>query len=35
MTTFVGFIVTFLPQFIMGYDGMPRRYHVYPDVFQI
>ena len=27
---FLGFIVTFLPQFIMGYAGMPRRYHVYP-----
>ena len=28
-------MVTFLPQFIMGYEGMPRRYHVYPAVFQI
>lgn len=35
VTTFVGFIATFLPQFIMGYEGMPRRYHVYPEVFQI
>jgi hypothetical protein len=34
VTTFVGFMVTFFPQFIMGYEGMPRRYHVYPDVFQ-
>ena len=34
VTTFVGFMVTFLPQFVMGYEGMPRRYHVYPDVFQ-
>ena len=34
VTTFVGFMVTFMPQFIMGYAGMPRRYHVYPDVFQ-
>ena len=32
VTTFVGFMVTFMPQFIMGYAGMPRRYHVYPDV---
>jgi cytochrome c oxidase subunit 1 len=34
VTTFVGFMVTFMPQFVMGYEGMPRRYHVYPDVFQ-
>jgi len=26
---FVGFNVTFLPQFIVGYMGMPRRYHYY------
>ena len=32
---FVGFILTFLPQFVMGYLGMPRRYHVYPEEFQI
>ena len=24
---FVGFILTFLPQFVLGYHGMPRRYH--------
>jgi cytochrome c oxidase subunit 1 len=35
VTTFVGFMLTFLPQFVMGYEGMPRRYHVYPDVFQV
>ncbi len=35
VTTFVGFTATFLPQFIMGYEGMPRRYHVYPEVFQV
>jgi cytochrome c oxidase subunit 1 len=35
VTMFVGFNVTFLPQFIVGYEGMPRRYHVYPDVFQV
>jgi cytochrome c oxidase subunit 1 len=27
---FVGFIVTFTPQFIAGYLGMPRRYYTYP-----
>ena len=31
---FVGFILTFGPQFILGYLGMPRRYAVYPHEFQ-
>jgi cytochrome c oxidase subunit I len=34
ITMFLGFNVTFLPQFIMGWEGMPRRYHIYPAVFQ-
>jgi cytochrome c oxidase subunit 1 len=32
---FVGFNGTFFPQFIMGYMGSPRRYHIYPQEFQI
>jgi cytochrome c oxidase subunit 1 len=32
---FFGFNFTFFPQFIMGYLGMPRRYHVYPPEFQV
>ena len=31
---FVGFNMTFLPQFIMGAQGMPRRYYNYIDQFQ-
>lgn len=29
MLVFVGFNMTFLPQFVVGYLGMPRRYHYY------
>src|SRR6478672_10271074 len=30
LVIFVGFNLTFLPQFVAGYLGMPRRYHTYP-----
>jgi cytochrome c oxidase subunit 1 len=32
---FFGFNFTFFPQFVAGYLGMPRRYHVYPPEFQV
>jgi len=35
VTIFVGFNLTFFPQFILGYEGMPRRYHAYPPEFQV
>ena len=35
LVTFLGFNLTFFPQFVMGYLGMPRRYHAYPPEFQI
>jgi cytochrome c oxidase subunit 1 len=35
LVIFLGFNLTFFPQFILGYLGMPRRYHVYPEEFQI
>jgi cytochrome c oxidase subunit I len=35
LLVFVGFNLTFFPQFILGYLGMPRRYHVYPEEFQV
>ena len=28
---FIGFWITFLPQYALGFLGMPRRYYTYPD----
>jgi len=35
LTIFFGFLMTFLPQFLLGYEGMPRRYYHYPPEFQV
>jgi len=35
LVVFVGFNLTFFPQFMLGYLGMPRRYAFYPQEFQV
>src|SRR5919201_6999 len=32
---FIGFNLTFFPQFVVGYLGMPRSYHAYPPEFKV
>ncbi|HTV25117.1 MAG TPA: cbb3-type cytochrome c oxidase subunit I [Polyangiaceae bacterium] len=34
ITVFTGFFFTFMPQFLLGNAGMPRRYYSYPEQFQ-
>jgi cytochrome c oxidase subunit 1 len=35
LIVFIGFILTFLPQFVLGYLGMPRRYAHYAPEYQV
>ena len=34
ISVFIGFFFTFMPQFLLGNAGMPRRYYSYPEEYQ-
>ena len=35
LASLIGFYLAFMPLYLLGFLGMPRRYHAYPDEFQV